>query len=183
MSMRGWPLFLLVLPTLASATAMGPAQVTLQGSVTTGSGEHPAWLLLMCTRGRGGALSMQLTVPTNAAADFPFDAYEGPRAPASAQPSARITVDRTVFAKLAVGGWYSADMHDAFVFGVASPQQQRGTLAKIAAAFSHRHSTLRWAQNGMGIQTPPLIATFTPDEKQSAAIATLVRPCTANSGT
>ena len=97
-------------PSAALALPSEPPQVVVRGTVTTDSGEHPAWLTLICTQGTGAALSLQLALGIDAAPDFPFDAYEGPRAPASYQPSAHLQVGKQRFAPINVAGWRSGEI-------------------------------------------------------------------------
>ncbi|MBE1160548.1 hypothetical protein [Dyella acidiphila] len=159
------------------AAAQQPPQVMLRGTVVTGSGEHPAWFTLICTQGTGGALSLQLMLGADTAPDFPFDAYEGPRAPAATLPSAQFEVGAQRFAPTQVAGWFSGDKEGAFVFGVATAVGKRDTATDVAAALGQPHATLRWIQLGNDLQTPPLVATFTPDAQQSHALQHVAQPC------
>jgi hypothetical protein len=170
-------LSLLLLPGWAFAQSASPPQVVLHGTVTTSSGDHPAWFTLMCTQGTGGALSVQLMLDAESAPDFPFDAFEGPRAPASFQPSARLKVGHQSFAPAAVAGWYSADMRGAFVFSIASIPGTSATLNQVAAALSKPGATLDWVQQSNNIQTPPMIAHFAPDASQISTLKRITSPC------
>jgi hypothetical protein len=168
----------LVLFGAAWAAPPEPPQVVVRGSVTTNSGEHPAWFTLICTRGSGAALSLQLTVGTDAAPDFPFDAYEGPRAPASYQPSAQLQVGAQRFEPVAVAGWLSGERDGAFVFGIATTVPAKpGTATDIAAALGKPGVTLRWTQLSNNLETPPLAAQFAPDAQQSRALERVAAPC------
>jgi hypothetical protein len=162
--------------TAALAQPSQPPQVIVRGTVTTSSGEHPAWFTLICTQGAGGALSLQLALGTASAPDFPFDAFEGPRAPASYQPSAQLQVGTQRFAAVSVAGWLSGDRDGAFVFGVATTHKH-DTVTAIAAALSKPGMTLSWTQSGNNLQTPPLLARFTPDVQQAHALSNVVAPC------
>jgi hypothetical protein len=166
---------------LVSATAMalpsGPPQVTVHGTVTTSTGEHPAWFTLICTQGAGAALSLQLMLSTDSAPDFPFDAFEGPRAPASYQPSAQLQVDDRRFAPAAVAGWLSGDVNGAFVFGIATAPGSNTAATQVAAALGNPGIHLTWIQLSDNIQTPPLSATFVPDITQSKALRQIAAPC------
>ena len=157
--------------------ASEPPQVVLHGTVTTESGEHPAWFTLMCTRGSGGALSMQLALVADTAPGFPFDAYEGPDAPASHQPSAELRVEHQSLASVPVAGWYGGDGPGMFVFGIATTPGQRNAIARAVAALSKPGVTFTWIQNSGNVQTPPLMAQFTPDATQSLALQRIAAPC------
>jgi hypothetical protein len=160
------------------AQSSEPPQVVLRGTVTTSSGEHPAWFTLICTQGTGAALSMQLMLGTDAAPDFPFTAFEGPRAPGSFQPSAQLQVGKQRFAPTTVAGWFSADRQGAFVFGIATAVPSKpGTATDVAAALGHVGATLRWTQLSNNLQTPPLAAQFTLDAQQSRALKQIAAPC------
>lgn len=170
-------LSLLLVPGWAPAQSTSLPQVVLHGTVTTSSGDHPAWFTLMCTQGAGGALSVQLMLNAESAPDFPFDAFEGPRAPASFQPSATLKIGHQSFAPAAVAGWYSADMRGAFVFGIASMPGASATLNQVAAALSKPGATLDWVQQSNNIQTPPMIAHFAPDPAQLSTLKHIASPC------
>ncbi|GLQ95850.1 hypothetical protein [Dyella mobilis] len=167
----------LLLASTAGAQALQPPLVTVHGTVTTASGDHPAWFTLICTRGTGAALSMQLALGMEAAPDFPFDAYEGPRAPASFQPSARLQVATHRFAPVPVSGWRSGERDGAFVFSIATVPGKRGTATDVAAALGEPGETLTWAQSSNDAQTPPLVAQFTPDARQTLALKRAAAPC------
>lgn len=157
--------------------ASEPPQVVLHGTVTTQSGEHPAWFTLICTQGRGGALSLQLALVADTAPGFPFDAYEGPGAPASHQPSAELRVGRLPLASVPVAGWYGGDGPGVFVFGIATTPGQRNAITSAAAALGKPGVTFTWIQNSGNVQTPPLMGCFVPDEKQSRALQRIAAPC------
>jgi hypothetical protein len=167
----------LLAPAAAMALPSGPPQVTVHGTVTTGTGEHPAWFTLICTQGAGAALSLQLMLSADSAPDFPFDAFEGPRAPASYQPSAQLQVGEQRFTSAAVAGWYGGDVHGTFVFGIAATLGNATTAVQVASALGKPGVKLRWIQASDNIQTPPLAATFAPDEMQSHALARIAAPC------
>lgn len=162
---------------VSHAAPSGPPQVVLHGTVTTESGEHPAWFMLMCTQGSGGALSLQLSLVGDTAPGFPFDAFEGPRAPASFQPSAELRVGQQSFAQVAVSGWYGGDGPGVFVFGIAAAPGQHNAATGVAAALSKPGVTFTWIQNSGNAQTPPLMAKFTPDATQSRALQRIAAPC------
>jgi hypothetical protein len=164
-------------PSAALALPSEPPQVVVRGTVTTDSGEHPAWLTLICTQGTGAALSLQLALGIDAAPDFPFDAYEGPRAPASYQPSAHLQVGKLRFAPINVAGWRSGEIDGAFVFGIATTLGQRNTATAVAAALGKPGVTLTWVQTSGNLQTPPLAAQFAPDAAQSKALEKVAIPC------
>ena len=169
---------LLCLGLVSGALAAGePPQAVLHGTVTTESGEHPAWFTLMCTQGHGGALSLQLSLIADTAPGFPFDAYEGPGAPASQQPSAELRAGQQSFASVPVAGWYSADGPGMFVFGIATKPGQRNAITRAVAALSKPGLTLTWIQNSNNMQTPPLMGRFVLDEKQSRALQRIAAPC------
>jgi hypothetical protein len=170
-------LSLLLTPVLAAAQPASPSQVVMHGNVTTSSGDHPAWFTLMCTQGAGGALSVQLMLSAESAPDFPFDAFEGPRARASFQPSATLKVGNQSFAPSTVAGWYSGDMPGAFVFGVASEPRSSAPLNQAAAAMSKPGATLTWVQLSNNMQTPPLVAHFAPDASQTSLLKRIASPC------
>ena len=157
--------------------ASEPPQVVLHGTVTTESGEHPAWFTLMCTQGRGGALSLQLALVADTAPGFPFDAYEGPGAPASQQPSAKLRVGQRSFASVPVAGWYGGDAPGMFVFGIATTPGQRNAITSAVAALSKPGLTFTWIQNSNNMQTPPLMGQFVLDEKQIHALQRIAAPC------
>ncbi|HUB90527.1 MAG TPA: hypothetical protein VMA74_12455 [Dyella sp.] len=157
--------------------ASEPPQVVLHGTVTTSSGEHPAWFTLMCTQGHGGALSLQLALVADTAPGFPFDAYEGPGAPASHQPSAELRVGQQSFASVPAAGWYGGDGPGMFVFGIATTPGQRNAITGAVAALSKPGLTLTWIQNSNNLQTPPLMGRFVLDEKQSHALQRIAAPC------
>ncbi len=164
-------------PSAALALPSEPPQVVVRGTVTTDSGEHPAWLTLICTQGTGAALSLQLALGIDAAPDFPFDAYEGPRAPASYQPSAHLQVGKQRFAPINVAGWRNGEIDGAFVFGIAATLGQRNTATTVAAALGKPGVTLTWVQISGNLQTPPLAAQFAPDAAQSKALEKVAIPC------
>ncbi|RDS85400.1 hypothetical protein [Dyella psychrodurans] len=170
-------LVLLLLPAMAMALPSGPPQVTVHGTVTTSTGEHPAWFTLICTQGNGAALSLQLMLSVDSAPDFPFDAFEGPRAPASYQPSAQLQAGDRRFAPAAVAGWRSGDVDGAFVFGITSAPGNATTATQVAAALGKPGVKLTWIQLSDNIQTPPLSATFAPDDAQSKALKQIAAPC------
>jgi hypothetical protein len=167
----------LLAPAAAMALPSGPPQVTVRGTVTTGTGEHPAWFTLICTQGAGAALSLQLMLSADSAPDFPFDAFEGPRAPASYRPSAQLQVGEQRIAPSAVAGWYGGDVQGTFVFGIAAAPGSATTAVRVASALGTPGVKLRWIQASDNIQTPPLAATFAPDEAQSHALARIAAPC------
>jgi hypothetical protein len=177
MQKRALLLSWLLLSVWASAQSASPPQVVLHGTVTTGSGDHPAWFTLICTQGAGGALSIQLMLEAESATDFPLDAFEGPRAPASFQPSASLKVGHQSFSPMAVAGWYSADMRGAFVFGIAAMPGISATLNQVAAALSKPGATLDWVQQSNTIQTPPMVAHFAPDASQISTLKRVTSPC------
>lgn len=156
--------------------------MVLHGTVTTQSGEHPAWFTLMCTQGSGGALSLQLSLMSETASGFPFDAFEGPRAPASFQPSAELRVGKQSFGKTAVSGWYGGDGQGVFVFGIATTPGQRNAATNAAMALSKPGATFAWIQNSGNAQTPPLEAQFAPDAAQSRALQRISAPCLPHRG-
>lgn len=159
-----------------NASPPEPPQVVLHGTVTTQSGEHPASFVLMCTTGAGGALSLQLAVVRDTAPGFPFDAFEGPGAPASHLPSAALLVGKQSFPPVAVAGWISGDDPDMFVFGMATTPGKRDAITDFVAAFKPG-TTLTWAQNSNNMQTPPLVAQFVPDAVHSSALRRIAAPC------
>jgi hypothetical protein len=161
----------------ALAHAQEPPQVVLRGSVTTGSGEHPAWFTLICTQGSGAALSLQLMLGADTAPGFPFDAYEGPHAPASTLPSAQLQIGEQHFAPTQVAGWYSGDKEGAFVFGIATVTRKHSITTDVATALGKSGVTLRWVQLSNDLQTPPLVAVFTPDAQQTQALRRIAGPC------
>jgi hypothetical protein len=177
MKLHGLLLGLLMVsgPALTQSNAL--PQVVVHGTVTTSSGDHPAWFTLMCTQGTGGALSVQFMLAADSAPDFPFDAFEGPRAPASFKPSAVLKVENRSFTPLAVGGWFGADMPDAFVFGMASSPGRSATLNQVAAARGKQGATLDWVQQSNNVQTPPIIGHFAPDASQTTALKRMASPC------
>jgi hypothetical protein len=178
MSRYALGLGLVLLSSTTWAQSTQPPQVVVRGTVTTNSGEHPAWFTLICTRGSGAALSLQLTLGADAAPGFPFDAYEGPRAPASYQPSAQLQVGSQRFEPAAVAGWFSGERDGAFVFGIATAVPGKpGTTTEVAAALGKPGVTLRWTQLSNNLQTPPLAAAFTPDAQQSRALKQVAAPC------
>ncbi|WP_284322436.1 hypothetical protein [Dyella acidisoli] len=154
-----------------------PPQVILHGTVTTESGEHPAWFTLMCTQGSGGALSLQLSLMSETAPGFPFDAFEGPRAPASFQPSAELRAGNQSFGQIAVSGWYGGDGPGVFVFGMATTPGQHNAAASAAMALSKPGMTFTWIQNSGNAQTPPLVAQFVPDAAQRRELSRIAAPC------
>lgn len=171
-------LLLGLLPALAWAQSQEPPQVVVRGTVTTSSGEHPAWFTLICTRGTGAALSLQLTLGMDAAPDFPFDAYEGPRAPASYQASAQLQVGTQRFTPVSTSGWRSGDKDGAFVFGIATTVPGKpGTATDVAAALGKPGAALAWTQLSNNLQIPPLAAQFAPDAPQSRALKQIAAPC------
>jgi hypothetical protein len=165
------------LASAAGAQAVPPPLVTVRGTVTTASGDHPAWFTLICTRGSGAALSLQWTLGMDAAPGFPFEAYEGPRAPASYPPSAQLQVGSQRFAPAAVAGWRSGEREGAFVFGIASVPGKRDVATGVAAALGQPGATLTWTQSGNNLQTPPLVAQFAPDAQQTLALKRAAAPC------
>jgi hypothetical protein len=170
-------LWLSLVPGIVFALPPEPPQVVVRGTVTTDSGEHPAWFTLICTQGAGGALSLQLTLGIDSAPGFPFDAYEGPQAPASYQPSAQLRVGKQRFAPATVAGWRSGDVDGAYVFGIATEPGRRNTATGVAAALGKPGATLTWVQVSGNLQTPPLVAQFAPDAMQSRALKTIAAPC------
>jgi hypothetical protein len=160
----------------ANASPAAPPQVVLHGTVTTQSGEHPASLVLMCTTGAGGALSLQLAVVRDTAPGFPFDAFEGPDAPASHVPSAVLQVGKHSFPPVAVAGWISGDDPDMFVFGIATTPGKHDAITDFVAALKPE-AMLTWAQNSNNIQTPPLAAQFVLDAAQSSELRRIAAPC------
>jgi hypothetical protein len=168
---------LLLAPGWASAQSASPPQIVVHGTVTTSSGDHPAWFTLMCTQGSGGALSVQMMLVAESAPDFPFDAFEGPRAPASFQPSATLKVGHQSFASSAVAGWYSGDMPGAFVFGIASKPGSSAPINQVAAALGKSGAALDWVQQGNNFQTPPMIAHFALDAAQTSTLKRIASPC------
>lgn len=168
---------LLLVPGPATTQAASLPQIIVHGTVTTSSGDHPAWFTLMCTQGTGGALSMQLMLVADSAPGFPFDAFEGPRAPASFQPSAVLKVGSRSFAASAVAGWYSGDMPGAFVFGIASAPRSSAAINQVAVALGQSGAALEWVQQSNNIQVPPLVAHFVLDAAQIGAWKRIASPC------
>ena len=179
MTKRALLLGLLLAPA-ALALPSGPPQLTVRGTVTTSTGEHPAWFTLICTQGTGAALSLQLMLSIDSAPDFPFDVFEGPRARASYQPSAQLQVGAQRFAPSAVAGWHSGEVEGAFVFGIASAPGSATTAVQAAAALGSPGVKLIWIQLSDNPQTPPLAATFAPDDAQHRALARIAAPCVAS---
>jgi hypothetical protein len=172
--LMGW----LLIPGWVGATQpASPPQVVVSGTVTTSSGDHPAWLTVMCTQGTGGALSVQLMFGAESASDFPLDAFEGPRAPASFQPSALLKVGTRAFPASAVSGWYSGDKQGAFVFGIASAPRGTATVNRVARALSKTGAALTWIQQSNNVQTPPLVAHFAPDASKISLLRRIAAPC------
>ncbi|RUL76870.1 hypothetical protein [Dyella choica] len=168
---------LLALGLVSSRLIAAPPQIVLHGTVTTQSGEHPALFTLACTTGTGGALSLQLGVIRDTAPGFPFDAFEGPDAPASQLPSATLQVGQQSFAPVAVGGWTSGDDPDMFVFGMASSLGKRNAVTDFVAALGKPGVTITWAQNSNNMQTPPLTAKFVADAAESGELKRIAAPC------
>ena len=157
-----------------------PPQVVVKGVVTTDHGEHPAWFTLICTRGEGAALSLELRMADTDAPDFDFGAYEGPGARASRQPSAHLQVNQLKPPPVSVAGWYSGDGDQdpaPFVLGIATTPGRPNTATTIAAALSKPGAVLTWTQDNPGPHNPPLIARFTPDATQSQQLAMIAAPC------
>jgi hypothetical protein len=179
---RSIVLFGLVSPALL-AQSTGPAQLILQGIVsTTGERnvEHPAWFVLMCTRGAGAALSLQLKVDQSSAPHFDFDAFEGPDAPASRLPSAHLQVNDIAQAPTAVSGWWSGETNETthrFVFGVATTLGKRGPITKMIYALEQPDAVLAWVQDSADVHAPSLHARFTLDATQRKQLQTLAAPC------
>ncbi|RDS84634.1 hypothetical protein DWU98_01315 [Dyella monticola] len=175
--MKKYPLLLcLVLASGAAGAAPSePPQVVLHGTVTTQSGRYPAWLTLICTQGHGGALSLQLALANDVAPGFPFDAFEGPRAPASFQPSARLAAGTKSFAPVPVSGWYG-DAH-LFVFGITVKPRTHNDVTAFVAALDSPGMTATWIQASNDIQTPPLMAQFTLDAQHRDALKRIAAPC------
>jgi len=174
---RSLLLGLLLTSATAAALPSEPPQVTVHGTVATATGEHPAWFTLICTQGSGAALSLQLMLSTDSAPDFPFDAFEGPRAPASYLPSAQLAVGGRRFAPSVVAGWYGGEVAGTFVFGIAASPGSATTAVQVAQALGKPGVKLDWIQASDNIQTPPLAATFAPDAAQSRALARIAAPC------
>ncbi|MGC1549261.1 MAG: hypothetical protein WA777_12100 [Rhodanobacter sp.] len=180
--MRALPFLLAfgVVPSSPPPPPSTPPQVVIKGVVTTSDGEHPAWFALICTRGEGAALSLQLRLADTQVSDFDFSAYEGPGARASRQPSAHLQVDQLKPPAVAVSGWYGGDADQdpvPFVFGIATTPGTPGTATAIAAALGHPGAVLTWAQNNPGPQGPPLVARFAPDATESRQITAVAAPC------
>lgn len=174
---RHWLLCLAFAFGLANASQPVPPQLVLHGTITTQSGEHPALFTLMCTTGTGGALSLQLAVVRDTAPDFPFDAFEGPNAPASQLPSATLQVGKQSFSPVPVAGWISGDDPDMFVFGIATTLGRRNAVTDFVTALGKPGVTITWAQNANNMQTPPLAAEFVLDAVQSHALQRIAAPC------
>jgi hypothetical protein len=134
------PRLLLCLSLASAAAPATSAQVLLHGTVTTERGEHPALFSLSCTTGAGGALSLQLAVLRDSAPVFPFDAFEGPGAPASRLPSAALQAGKQGYASLAVAGRISGDDPDMFVFGIAAAPGKRNTVTDSSPRSANRAS-------------------------------------------
>jgi hypothetical protein len=174
---KPWLLCFALVFGLANASPPGPSQLVLHGTVTTQSGEHPALFTLMCSTGTGGALSLQWAVVRDTAPDFPFDAFEGPNAPASQLPSAVLRIGKQTFAPVRVAGWISGDDPGMFVFGIATALGKHNAVTDIAAELGKPGATITWAQNANNVQTPPLAAQFVPDTAQHRALRRIAAPC------
>lgn len=172
-----WLLCLAFAFSLASAAQPGPPQLVLHGTVMTQSGEHPALFTLLCTTGKGGALSLQLAVVRDTAPDFPFDAFAGPNAPASHLPSAALRVGEQTFPPVPVSGWIGGDGPDMFVFGIAATLGKRNIVTDFAGELGKPGVTISWVQSANNVQTPPLAAQFIPDAEQSHALQRIAAPC------
>jgi len=170
----------LALPTLLAAAPSGPPQLTLQGRIHTEHGEQPTQLTVICTQGKGGALSLHLRVPGEHLATFDLDAYEGPGAPASRHPTAHLEVGGKRLPAAKVGGWYTNDGADEplyFLLGLSSSAGQAGTAASAARALGKAGATLRWIQDNPKPGGPPLVAEFRPMPEDNARVASLTAPC------
>jgi hypothetical protein len=161
------------------ATQPSPS-VAIAGRLETSTGERPARFTLMCTTGSGGALSLTLRVDPTGLSDFNFDVYEGPGAPAAADPSAHLQVGNLKAPAARVAGWYGDESTQGplpFTFGIASDAGKQGTAATIAVALAETGAELSWTQDNPVKGGKPLVGHFSLSRDESARVARIAAPC------
>jgi hypothetical protein len=170
--------------TLDKAEDVPSGSVKISGTVDTPAGTRPARLLLACSRATEpnttGALSIELRLDTAGIAGFGFDEYEGPGAPASQQPSARLALGTLVGGPFLVAGWYSQDKQ--FNFGISVIARTPGPLTDFAPGLATTDASLVWTQPGATPTQPALTAHFRLDASQRTVWATAIVPCLPSSG-
>jgi hypothetical protein len=169
---------------LDKADDVPSGSIKVDGQVDTPAGTRPARLVLACSRATEpnttGALSIELRLDPSAITGFGFDDYEGPGAPASRTPSARLTLGTLAGGPFTVAGWYSQDK--LFNFGISVVARTPGPVTQFAPALTTSDAPLVWSQPGATAAQPTLTAYFQLNASQRAAWATAIVPCLPSSG-
>jgi hypothetical protein len=132
-------------------------RASVQGGVlmTAADGSTAAELAeleLRCRPGRDGSLVWRLVVPAGGVmAVFPYDAFEGPDAPAAATSASRLALEggllRTAFDTRQSG--YRLDA-GRFAFEVVQPSNASGEAALLADAIGTQTRALTWSVRADG---------------------------------
>lgn len=135
-----------------------------------------------CIADPHGGPMLELRVPNaGGIAQFDFDAFEGPDAPASAIALSQLRVSggrQDVGAKLTVGGWYAGDDGKAFILSINQTPQQEPELGRVLGALLTSDSTLDWKQLGYADRNVSISVHFRPDAAQRAQLASTLKACT-----
>ncbi|HEY9132685.1 MAG TPA: hypothetical protein VIM98_13080 [Dyella sp.] len=174
---------------LAATGADDSAQTIVEGKLTVSDGsERPAQLVVMCTPGSAGVLSLQLQLLDVRRLNFDLDGFDGlPTAsqsgsrrgkPAAATNNTHLRAGAQE-AAVATRGWYGGDTTKVpYTFSVSQAAGQKGPLIAIVTALSTAGNELAWTQNPARTNSgQPLVAHFVPDVNQTYAIAQEIKPC------
>jgi hypothetical protein len=88
------------------------------------------------SEGATGTVSMEFTIsPSSKIPGFDFEYFEGPDAPADGKKLMKITLTqggRQTKFQVGLGGWFSAEIDDGFVFGSGTPTRTKtGDMRKV----------------------------------------------------
>jgi hypothetical protein len=158
------------------------ATATLTGEAHTPSAKRAAKLRLTCQPARGGAIELELEIPdAQHIADFDFEPFEGPDAPAASRTLSTIGVEgggAPRVARYSAAGWYSGDDPTAFVFGVSQRSHRTGAVATQIGQVDEHTTRITWTQHGHGDRgKQTLEASFAVDAGAARHLHATVAPC------
>jgi hypothetical protein len=125
-------------------------------------------LKFICTQdsnGTTGDLSMEFTIsPSSKIPGFDFEYFEGPDAPAGGKKLMTITLNqggrRTKF-QVGLGGWFSAEIDDGFVFGSVTPTRAKtGYMRKVVEGILDGAESVEIAVSDGNDPSKVIVATF-----------------------
>ncbi|HYM00487.1 MAG TPA: hypothetical protein VEZ90_16145 [Blastocatellia bacterium] len=176
---------------LASASSDGWQVKTVQngtsavaeGQAKTPDGPAKASLSFTCVPGKGGTSSIEFIVQgANNMKGFPFDAFEGPDAPAANLSLITFTVHRAagdLVVKSGCSGFYGGSdvPDDAFTFEIASVLKNRQrTVAQVSNALIQGATSISIKITGYKQPGKVVEATF-PADGAAAAVGQVMKGC------